>query len=103
MKKLIFALVLAFAATACYDDSALREDVNGLKDQVAGIDAKVNELAEKVATLQLNVDALTSLARALKEGKYITEYTPLEDGTGYIIKFSDDTNIVIKHGEKGDK
>ena len=103
MKKLILALMLAFAATACYDDSALVEDVNGLKDQVAGIDAKVNELAEKVATLQLNVDALTSLARALKDGKYITEYTPLEDGTGYVIKFSDDTNIVIKHGVKGDK
>ncbi|MBR5833949.1 MAG: hypothetical protein IKY48_05175 [Bacteroidales bacterium] len=101
MKKIIFALMLAFAATACYDDSALVEDVNGLKDQVAGLDAKVTELAEKVATLQLNVDALTTIAQELKNGKYITECTPVEDG--YTIKFNDGTTIVIKHGAKGEQ
>ena len=101
MKKIVYALLLAFVATACYDDSALKKDVNGLKDQVTGLDSKVTALSEKVATLQLNVDALTTLAQALKDGKYITDYTALADGTGYTIKFSDNSSIVIKNGEKG--
>ena len=100
MKKVFFALMLGLAVVACepaeYDDSAL-------KDQIADLDGRLTKVEEDLATLQLNVDAMKTLADALKNGKYITSYVALEDGTGYTLTFNDGESIVVKHGEKGDK
>ena len=98
MKKSFVALMLAIAAAvACqpeYDDSALNNRI----DEIEG---RVDALAEDVATLQLNVDAMTSLANALKNGLYITAVTPIENG--YTITFSDNSVISILNGEDGAK
>lgn len=100
MKKVFFALMLGLAVVACepaeYDDSAL-------KDQIADLDGRLTKVEEDLATLQLNVDAMKILADALKNGKYITSYVALEDGTGYTLTFNDGESIVVKHGEKGDQ
>ena len=100
MKKIFFALMLGLAAVACttaeYDDTAIKE-------QLGELDGRLDKVEEELATLQLNVDAMKSLAQALKDGKYITSYVALEDNTGYTINFSDNTSIVIEKGEKGDK
>ena len=96
MKKSIFALMLGLAAVACqpaeYDDSALNNRI----DEIAG---RVDALEEDVATLQLNVDAMTTLANALKNGLYITTVTAVENG--YTITFSDGSSISILNGEDG--
>lgn len=102
MKKIVFALMLAFAATACYDDSSLLEEMNDLKETVGGFDGRLTELEEAFATLQLNVDGMTTLAKALKEGKFVVSCEPLADGTGYLVTFNDGTNVALKHGNKGE-
>lgn len=101
MKKVFFALMLGLALVACtkeYDDSALKE-------QIENLEGRVDQIAEDLATYKSSVDALKSLAQAIKEGKYIVSYAPFtgEEGTGYTITFSDETSIVVYHGEKGDK
>ena len=100
MKKLFFALMMGLALAACtpeaYDDTAIKEQIDNLDDRLTKVE-------EDLATLELNVSAMKTLAEALKTGKYIESVTPLEDGTGYTITFSDETTIVIKNGEKGDK
>lgn len=100
MKKIFFALMMGLAICACtpeaYDDTAIKEQIDNLDDRLTKVE-------EDLATLELNVAAMKTLAEALKTGKYIESVTPLEDGTGYTITFSDETTIVIKNGEKGDK
>ena len=100
MKKIFFALMMGLAICACtpeaYDDTAIKEQIDNLDDRLTKVE-------EDLATLDLNVAAMKTLAEALKTGKYIESVTPLEDGTGYTITFSDETTIVIKNGEKGDK
>ena len=100
MKKIFFALMMGLAICACtpeaYDDTAIKEQIDNL-------DNRLTKVEEDLATLELNVAAMKTLAEALKTGKYIESVTPLEDGTGYTITFSDETTIVIKNGEKGDK
>ena len=80
MKKVFFALMMGLAVAACttveYDDTAIKE-------QIADLDGRLSKVEEDLATLELNVEAMRTLANALKEGKYITSVTPLEDGTGY--------------------
>ena len=98
MKKVLFALVAVLAFAACtpeaYDDTAIKEQINNLDDRLTKVE-------EDLATLELNVNAMKTLAEALKTGKYIVSYVALEDESGYTLTFNDGTSIVIKHGEKG--
>ena len=100
MKKVLFALMAGLAIYACtpaaYDDTAIKEQINNLDDRLTKVE-------EDLATLELNVAAMKTLAEALKTGKYIVSYTALEDESGYTITFSDGSSVVVKHGEKGDK
>ena len=100
MKKVFFALMMGLVVFACtpaeYDDTAIKEQIDNLDDRLTKVE-------EDLATLELNVAGMKTLAEALKNGKYVESVVALEDGTGYTITFSDDTTIVIKHGEKGDK
>ena len=98
MKKLFFALAMGLALAACtpeaYDDSAIKEQIDNLDDRLTKVE-------EDLATLELNVNAMKTLAEALKTGKYIESVVALADESGYTITFSDGSSIVIKHGEKG--
>ena len=106
MKKIIFALMLGLAAVACttaeYDDTAIKE-------QIADLDGRLDKVEEDLATLQLNVDAMKTLAQALKDGMYIVSYVALENNAGYTLTFSDNTTITVTNGvdgvngDKGDK
>ncbi len=98
MKKVFFALMMGLAVFACtpaeYDDTAIKEQIDNLDDRLTKVE-------EDLATLELNVAGMKTLAEALKTGKYVESVVELEDGTGYTITFSDETTIVVKHGEKG--
>ena len=96
MKKIIFALMLGLAAIACttveYDDTAIKE-------QIGDLDDRLTKVEEDLATLQLSVDAMKTLADALKNGKYIVSYVEVEGG--YTLTFNDGTSIVVYHGAQG--
>ena len=100
MKKMFFALMMGLALAACtpeaYDDSALKEQIDNLDDRLTKVE-------EDLATLELNVNAMKTLAEALKNGKYIESVVAIEDESGYTITFSDGSSVVVKHGEKGEQ
>ncbi|MDR3351241.1 MAG: DUF4988 domain-containing protein, partial [Prevotellaceae bacterium] len=94
--------LLLLASAGCqkpekYDDSALRGDVNELKNRVAALEAWQ-------ATANSNITALQGLVNALQERRYITNVTPFDIPApgGYTITFSTGEPITISNGEKGD-
>ncbi len=88
MRKLFALCCLAaagFGAWSCsddYDDSALWKEIDQIKTDLAALN-------QQVATLQT----------AIQDGALITKVTPTDDG--YKIDFSNNTSIVVKHGDKG--
>ena len=100
MKKMFFALMMGLAFAACtpeaYDDSAIKEQIDNLDDRLTKVE-------EDLATLELNVSAMKTLAEALKTGKYIESVVALDDESGYTITFNDGSSVVIKHGDKGEQ
>lgn len=102
MKKLfIYLLVAATSAligcTAPYDDSEIRSDIEDLKGRVT----KLEELCSRMNT---NIDAMSSIIKALEKRDYITGYTPIikeEVTIGYTITFAVGDPITIYHGKDG--
>lgn len=72
-----------------YDDSALRNDLNGLENRVA----KLEELCTQMNT---NISSLQILVAALQENLAVTEVERTDDG--YVIRFSDGTAAAIRDG-----
>lgn len=78
-----------FAAVACYDDSALRKDIEALT-------LRVTELENDVKT---NVSAIEELVAAVANKFTIVSVTDGKDG--YTILFSNGTEAVITNGING--
>ena len=96
--KRIFRTVLialaAAAASACsmYDDTEIR-------DRLDGIDDKIASLEETVKGINSDIDALRQIVNALQQNVTIDR---VEAGTdGYVIYFSDGTTAVITNGKDG--
>ena len=51
--------LIALGVTACeYDDSALKADVNDLKDRITALEGQVNQMNEDIASLQDIINVL---------------------------------------------
>ena len=90
-------VVLGFAFTSCYDDSALWDSVKDLEGKVKSLETLCNETNSNLASLQ-------ALVTSIKQGDYIVDVTPLtETGkeVGYQITFHDRGAVKIYHGKDG--
>ena len=102
MKKLFTYLLVLVASSllACtepYDDTAIRSEIEELKERVA----KLEELCNQMNT---NISALQGIVEALQQNDYITNVAPItENGeeTGYTISFTSGKTITIYHGKDG--
>ncbi len=91
MKKLFYLLSLLFVVsfTSCseaYDDS----DIVG----------RLDDLEKEVEDLREEVEASKTLLNALANN--LTIKSVAETTEGYVITFSDDSSITVKHGKKGE-
>ena len=87
---------LLFSAVSCtYDDTDIRDKVNEL-------DSRLTELEQVVKQLNANVGSLMTIVNALENQIAIESVTPLSDGTGYVILFSDSSSITITNGKDGE-
>lgn len=97
MKRIIRTALIALvtaAVSACsmYDDTELR-------DRLDGIDDKIASLEETVKGINSDIDALRQIVNALQQNVTIDR---VEAGTdGYVIYFSDGTTAVITNGKDG--
>ena len=74
-----------FVSSCSYDDTALVKDMNDLREEVENLKDKVDEQ-------QVLLNALAN---------QLTIVSIEETSEGYVITFSDDSTITIKHGKDG--
>lgn len=100
MRKItsLLLLVLIMTLGSCNNDELdeIRCAQAKLADRISSLEAWQKEINE-------NISGLQSVIKALEDKDYVTGVTELADGSGYIINFVKSGEVVIKHGEKGDK
>ena len=102
MKNLFTCLLVLVASSllACtepYDDTAIRSDIEDLKE-------RVTKLEELCTQMNNNISSLQAIVAALQNQDYITGVTTItENGKtiGYTIAFAKGTPITIYHGQDG--
>ena len=95
--KILLAICLTVGtAAACskFDDSALWQAINKNAADIAALKEKTNNLNSDIIALQ-------QLVAALQSRDYITNCTPLADGTGYTVAFNSGKSIVVRNGQNG--
>lgn len=75
-----------------YDDAAIRHDLSQLEERMAKLEGIVN-------TYNDNIKAVQDLVDGAKGYVFVKKVTEVTDG--YIITFSDGSNVTIKNGENG--
>lgn len=85
---------MAMSAVSCdmYDDTALRDRIDGLED-------RLSQLEEIVGSINTDIAALQSIVDALQKNVTVDDVEMLENG--YIIYFSDGTTAEISNGKDG--
>ncbi|OUN81152.1 PL29 family lyase N-terminal domain-containing protein [Bacteroides sp. An51A] len=85
--------LIALCITACeYDDSALKADVNDLKDRITALEGQVNRMNEDIVSLQ-------DIIRSLDQQIGIADVE--ESADGYILHFTDGTSVSLRNGKDG--
>ena len=95
--SMLCLVMLGFASTSCYDDSALRESIEDL-------DGRVKTLETLCTEMNSNINALAELVNALSGNDYIVSVTPImENGVevGYQIIMKSTKVINLYHGKDG--
>ena len=81
---------MTFAGCETYDDSELTGRVDDLENRVQALEERIEEF-------QNSVDEFTELINQFKNDVRITDFAETSDG--YLINFSDGSQMHIKHGE----
>ena len=91
---LLPALILCGAVSSClkYDDAAIRHEISEL-------DKRIKELENIVSTYNDNIQSVQALVDGAKGYVFVKKVT--ETGDGYIITFSDGSDVTIKNGADG--
>ena len=95
MKPKVWLLMslIALGITACeYDDSALKADVNDLKDRITALEEQVNQMNEDIVSLQ-------DIIHALDQNISISQVEQTDEG--YILHLTDGTSINLYNGKEG--
>ena len=93
-RLLLPAVILTGALVSClkYDDAAIRHDLSEL-------DKRLTDLENIVNTYNDNIQSVQALIDGAKGYVFVKKVTEVTDG--YIITFSDGSNVTIKNGENG--
>lgn len=95
MKKFVWILAAAsallFAACDKYDDSALRSEIDSLKDRVSAVEKTLNETV---------VPKLNDLVEQLKKGELVVDVKHNDDG--YVLYLTGGTTVPIRDGKDGE-
>lgn len=93
LKTWLLMSLIALSITACeYDDSALKADVNDLKDRITALEEQVNQMNEDIVSLQ-------DIIHALDQNISISQVEQTDEG--YILHLTDGTSINLYNGKEG--
>ncbi len=99
MKKILSFVVLAAVMVSCYDDSELRNLISNTKQDVVNLEDRIKDLEDWQESVNTQVENLQDLVGKAEEGKVITNVQ--ETAEGYVLTFSDESVITVKHGAAG--
>lgn len=95
MKKLLYLVAAAcvlFASCEGYDDTAL-------KNQIQGIEDRLTELENTVKALNQDIAGVETLVDAMQKNVYVSKI--VEGETGYTVYFTNGEQITIANGKDG--
>lgn len=84
-------------AYSCYDDTWVRESIEGFEDRFLALEKRCEQLNDEMS-------ALSAVVNAFNSGDVITSVLPLEENgeeIGYSITFKKGSQIKIYHGKDG--
>lgn len=89
MRKIMTIFFSLFLLFSCgkYDDSGIRDEINGIQAQIANLYQQCYMLKDLLSAIE-NRDVVMSV-------------TDLSDGSGYVIKFSSGRTITLRNGSDG--
>lgn len=87
-----FLLLFLLASCGGYDDEALWNELNSLKDRVTAIEGELARMNE-------NISSLNELVAAVSDNIYITDIYSLKDG--YALHFSNGSVATVMNGKDG--
>lgn len=90
-KRILFAAFAACLLAGC-DNDDLEKRVDSLENRLEIVEKTLTEINSGISSLQ-------SIVEALQNGKSVSNVE--ETATGYVITFSDGSNITLKHGQDG--
>lgn len=90
-KRILFAAFAACLLAGC-DNDDLEKRVDSLENRLEIVEKTLTEINSGISSLQ-------SIVEALQNGKSVSNVE--ENATGYVITFSDGSNITLKHGQDG--
>ncbi len=95
MKKIFILLATALISvslTGCYDDDALWDEMESVKNRVTTLEEAVKKTNDDLTALQ-------TILAALQKNVYVSEVS--ETTNGYVIKFTDGKSATITNGTNG--
>lgn len=101
MKRLFYFLAAAMLLVGCsdeYDDSALKGEIDDLKDKVTNLEQQINALKQEALKINDDIAAMQAIANGIA----ITKVDANADG-GYTVTFSNGKSFTIANGQKGDQ
>ncbi|MBQ1979141.1 MAG: hypothetical protein II228_04715, partial [Alistipes sp.] len=101
MRKILFFLAAALMWTGCaeeYDDSAIKGEIDDLKDKVTQLEQQINSLKQEAQKINSDIAAMQAIANGIA----ITKVTQNAEG-GYTVPFSNGKSYTIANGQKGDQ
>ena len=95
-KSILFALIASLTLTvACYDDSELRTQIDGIESDVIKLQSQIKDLESKVSGIQTTISLI-------EDGWLVKDWQAVSDGSGFtltLVKGSETKVITIKDGE----
>lgn len=93
---LFLVAIISFGIAGCssYDDSAIKEEIENLDKRLKTVESQILQINDNLSSYVRTLNAIESQDR-------IESVTPLDDDTGYIIKFTKAGEIIIHNGDKG--
>lgn len=71
------------------------------KEDLTDINSRLTSLEDWKLSVNKNISSLQSLVKAFEQNDFVSDVSPLPDGSGYQITFTKGGPIVIKHGVAG--
>lgn len=100
MKKSIFK-IMAVLLPMLLVQSCTNPALDELRRRLDDHESRLSKVEQHTTVANQEIVALKELLAAQAKQKNVVDYRPLDDGTGYLLSFSDGSELKLLHGKNG--